>query len=385
MTTVAELIEAVEGVAPVEAAEPWDRVGLHVGSRSREVSGPVLLTIDFTMAVLEEAVELGASALISYHPPIWDPMKTVTDATPGEAVVLRAAEAGIAVYSPHTALDAARGGLTEWLCEGLSAPAGEGTPGVIAGDCRALVPYKNAHAERQVKIVAFVPEKDVDNVRSALATAGAGGIGRYRVCSFAAPGEGTFLPQEGAAPAVGKVGTLERVREHRLEMVCPRSALALAIETLREFHPYEEPAFDVIELAPEPERRVGAGRRLVLDQPATIDELAERLRAHLGHCRMHVGAPFDESRAVKTVGVVAGAGESMLDDAVKEGCEVFVTGEMKHHEVMRSFRLGMGVVLAGHTNTERGYLPILAARLNERLPSVGFVVSREDRDVLRRV
>ena len=383
--TVADLIEALEGIAPLEAAEAWDRVGLHVGARSRELDGAVLLTIDLTEPVLTEAIGVGARAIIAYHPPIWNPVATITDATPGERVLLRAIESGIAVYSPHTALDAARGGLTEWLCEGLSHGKGEGRPGTIAGDCRALVPFARRERSREVKIVTFVPGEALDQVRAALGTAGAGGVGHYRLCSFAAPGTGTFLPLEGSHPVIGEVGKLAQVGEYRLEMVCARSALALAIETLREFHPYEEPAFDVIELEPEPERRVGPGRRLVLDRGTTIGELAERLKTHLGHCRTHLGAPWDESREIKIVGVVAGAGESMLDAAHDEGCEVFVTGEMKHHEIMRAFRLGVGVILAGHTNTERGFLPILAARLNERLPSAQFVVSREDRDVLRRI
>lgn len=383
--TIADLIAAMEGIAPPEAGEAWDRIGLHVGDRSRLLDGAVLLTIDLTEAVLEEALGIGARAIIAYHPPIWEPMASITADTPGPRVILRAAQAGIAVYSPHTSLDAARGGLTEWLCEGLSQPAGESRPGVIAGDCRALRPFARTARDRQVKLVTFVPQESLDRVRAALGTAGAGGIGRYRLCSFASPGVGTFLPETGARPAVGEVGRLEQTPEHRLEMVCSRSALPLAIETLREFHPYEEPAFDVFELEPEPERRVGAGRRLTLDRPATMMELVTRLRAHLGHCRMHIGAPWADDRAVTTIGVVAGAGESMLDAAAGEGCELFVTGEMKHHEVMRAMRLGVGVMLAGHTNTERGFLPLLAARLNERLPKAAFVVSREDRDVLRRV
>ncbi len=383
--TIADLILAIEAIAPPEAAEPWDRTGLHVGSPTRPLDGPVLLTIDLTPAVLAEAIEIRARAIVAYHPPIWNPLERVTDETATGRVVLGAIEAGIAVYSPHTALDAARGGLTEWLCEGLSHPAGTSEPGVIAGDCRALVPWPARAKDREVKLVTFVPEADLERIRMALGTAGAGGIGNYKLCSFATPGVGTFLPGEDTNPAVGKPGKLEQTPEHRLEMVCSRSSLPLAIETLREFHPYEEPAFDVIPLDAEPERRVGSGRRLMLDQGATLAELAERLKAHLGHCRMHAGAPWDESRKIETIGVVAGAGESMLDDAAREGCELFVTGEMKHHDVMRAHRLGIGVMLAGHTNTERGYLPILAARLNERIPSASFVVSREDRDVLRRI
>ena len=376
---VADLVEAMEAIAPLRAAEPWDRVGLHVGVPSRELSGPVVLTIDLTEAVLAEAVKAGASAIVAYHPPIWNPLTRVTDATPGERIVRGVIEAGIAVYTPHTALDAAAGGLADWLCEGLS---GSDTPGRIAGDARALAPYQASEPERVVKLTTFVPAADVDKVRNALGTAGAGGLGKYRLCSFAAPGVGTFLPQVGSKPTVGEIGKLERVEEHRLEMVCSRAALPLAIETLREFHPYEEPAFDVVELAPEPVRRVGAGRRLVLDQPATVRELAARLGAFLERARMKIAVAPDDDRPVSIVGVVAGAGESMIDVARREGCEVFVTGEMKHHEILRCRHMGMGVVLAGHTNTERGYLVRLGQRLGKKLPGIRCVLSAADGDPL---
>ncbi|MFG0305948.1 MAG: Nif3-like dinuclear metal center hexameric protein [Phycisphaerales bacterium JB040] len=377
------LIEAIEEIAPLRGAESWDRVGLHVGSRSHELSGPVLLTIDLTERVLREAVGMGCSAVIAYHPPIWDPMVRLTDETPRERIVRGAIEAGLAIYSPHTALDAAPGGMTEWVCEGLSAPVGEAVEGEVRGDLRALEPLARNAPTREVKLVTFVPGDSLDKVRSALGTAGAGGIGRYRLCSFASAGTGTFLPEDGAHPTIGEVGKLERVEEYRLEMVCSRAQLPLAIETLRGFHPYEEPAFDVFDLAPEPERRVGAGRRLVLDQPATAGELAARLKEHLGTRRVRVGTPWDEQgRLVKTIGVVCGAGESMLEVAKREGCELFVTGELKYHSVLATLHAGVGVMLAGHTNTERGYLPRLARRLGQRLPGLELRVSEEDKDLL---
>lgn len=383
--TVNDLIAAMETIAPLAAAEPWDRVGLHVGSGSHPLTGPVLITIDLTEKVLAEAIEAGCSAVIAYHPPIWSPLDRLTDATPHQRIVRGAIEAGIAIYSPHTALDAAAGGMTEWLCEGLSSPVGQSSKGEIRGDCRALEPLSRMHPDREVKIVTFVPAEALDRVRAALGTAGAGGIGEYKLCSFAAPGTGTFLPEPGTNPVIGEVGSLNRVDEYRLEMVCSRSQLPLAVETLRGFHPYEEPAFDVIEVAPVPERRVGSGRRLVLDRPATMAELAQRLKSHLGESsRVKIGSPWeDDGREVEVLGVVCGAGESMFEKAQSEGCEVFVTGEMKYHSVLAALHAGAGVMLAGHTNTERGFLPRLAGRLAEQLPKVEFRVSLRDRDLLR--
>lgn len=375
---VSDLVGAMERIAPAECGEEWDKVGLHVGALAAELAGPVLLTIDLTEAVIAEAVEIGAGAVISYHPPIFQDLRSITDATPKERIILTAARAGIAIYSPHTALDAAPGGVTDWLCEGLS----NGSGGKIAGDYRALVPHEEHAGQPRVKIVTFVPEADLEQVRNALASAGAGRIGEYSVCSFASTGSGTFLGGEHSNPTIGEAGKLETVAEHRLEMVCPKRALPLALQTLRRFHPYEEPAVDVYELAPLPRRRIGAGRRLVLDQPATMRELGQRLRTFLGTARVQLGLAADPDKPVRTLAVVPGAGESLAPLAASEGCEAFITGEMRHHNVLAAMHEGMHVLLAGHTNTERGYLPRLAERLAAELPGLETRLSRKDRDPL---
>ncbi len=379
---VQDLIDAMEAVAPLHAAEEWDRVGLQLGVPSRPIGGPVLLTIDLTEAVLGEALKMHAGAIVAYHPVIWNPLKTLTDATHTERIVRGAAEAGIAIFVPHTALDAAPGGVTDWLCEGLSAPVGQAQEGVIHGDCRGLAPATAGQPGREVKVVTFVPSDKVDQLRNALGTAGAGGIGNYRLCSFSVEGEGTFLPVDRADPAIGELGKLERVRERRLEMVCARRSLPIVIETLKQFHPYEEPAFDIVELVPEPIRRAGSGRRLLLDRPVMIGELGDRLKSHLGRARIRYALSGDD-RPFRTIGVVPGSGGSLKDLALAEGCDVFVTGEMTHHEILACRQAGMSVLLAGHSNTERGYLTRLAGRLEAALGDGADIrVSELDRDYI---
>jgi hypothetical protein len=98
------------------------------------------------------------------------------------------------------------------------------------------------------KIVVFVPDENLDAVRDAMADAGAGVIGNYTCCSFASPGTGTFFGGEGADPAVGAAGRLERVRELRLEMIVPAEKAEAVVAAMRAAHPYEEPAYDVYEL-----------------------------------------------------------------------------------------------------------------------------------------
>ncbi|MCC6428515.1 MAG: Nif3-like dinuclear metal center hexameric protein [Phycisphaerales bacterium] len=379
---VQDLINALQSIAPLQLAEPWDKVGLQVGRPSRPVDGPVLLTIDLTEAVIAEAIAMKAVAIISYHPTVWEPLKRLTDATPKERAITRAIREDIAIYSPHTSLDNAQGCMTDWLCEGVS---GSSRPGHIAGDCRALAARGVPRPTQECKVVTFVPEASIDKLRQALATAGAGLIGNYSVCSFAVPGAGTFLGGAGSSPVVGRAGRIEQVPELRLEMVCSRAGLPLVLATLREFHPYEEPAVDVYELVPQMQRSMGAGRRIVLDQPVSLEELAGRLKSFLtcgGRAPTIHLARCGSMSSVTHIGIVCGSGSEQAGIARDEGCELFITGEMKHHEVLAALDRGMSVMLAGHTNTERGYLPRLAEQLLVRLPGVNVVVSAADADPL---
>jgi dinuclear metal center YbgI/SA1388 family protein len=373
---VKDLVALMQTIAPLEYAEEWDRVGLLVGDTRRDIAGPVFLTIDLTERVLGEAIRAGASAVIAYHPPIFDPLNRITDATPRQRVILRAIEASIAIYSPHTALDAVPGGITDWLCEGLS-----GGDGRIAGDCRALTAHARLPASQEVKIVTFMQPSDVEQIRNALASGGAGMIGKYKLCSFETRGTGSFLGASDTQPAVGRPAHLERVDEVRLEMVCGKAALPLAMELIRRFHPYEEPAIDVYQLVAQPRRSAGQGRRLVLDRPAMMTELAHRMKAFLKRDRIRY-ALSGEDRPITHIGVVPGSGASLSRLARDEGCELFVTGEMKHHEVMGALNAGMSVLLGNHTSTERGYLPRLADQMQKLAPTLKVVVSQVDQDPL---
>ncbi len=367
MSSVKELVTELQTIAPLKYAAQWDNVGLLVGSQQWDCEN-VLLTIDLTPAVLYEAMEAGIHAIIAYHPPIFAPLKSVTDQSVKESIILDAARQGIAIYSPHTALDAAPGGVNDWLAEACG-----------KGDVRAIESHAELPATEQVKIVTFAPAANIDAIRNGMATTGAGMIGEYSACSFEIPGTGTFLGGADTNPAVGKRGEFERAEEVRLEMVCGRDALALALVALRQFHPYEEPPIDVYELLARPARTVGMGRRIMLDRGVTLKTLVQRTKAHLGVRQLRIAQGDDTQRSYRKIGVCAGAGGSMLDDAIRQGCELFMTGEMRHHDVLDATSRGCAVILAGHTNTERGYLKVLAKRLGNALPDVAFTVSKNDR------
>ncbi|MCH2143919.1 MAG: Nif3-like dinuclear metal center hexameric protein [Phycisphaerales bacterium] len=371
--TASELHEALEEIAPLRHAESWDNTGELISGVTSKVER-VLLTIDLTEPVLAEAIDANVDSVIAYHPPIFSPLQRIDAGTPTGRITLGAIRAGLHVYSPHTALDATPGGVNDWLADCFG-----------SGDRRALEQAADGKTGSMCKIVTFCPQDSVDTIRDGLAAVGAGTIGEYKRCSFELAGTGTFHGSSRSQPNVGTSGRLERVGEVRLEMVCPSNALGGAVRALRSFHPYEEPPVDIYALEPAPLRETGAGRRVVLDRSVSMRTLVDRVRSRTSVKRLQVARSHERPQKHRIIGVCVGAGGSMLDTAISQGCTVFVTGEMRHHDVLKAQASGCSVILAGHTNTERGYLPVLAKRLAASLGSDApeFIVSRKDRDPLR--
>ena len=363
-TRVSDLARALAAIAPPHLAEEWDNVGLLLGDPEAPCAR-ALLTIDLTEAVLDEAIRRGADAVVAYHPPIFHPMKSLVRSEPAQRVLLDAAAAGIALLSPHTALDAAHGGVNDWLAA-CSGP-GPGRP------LRAAAPV-----DRGLRVVAVhLPPNALDAVRRAMVAAGAGVIGGYTHCSATHEIEGTFLGGAGTAPAVGRRGVLEKVRELRLEMRCTAEQVAAVVAAARGAHPYEEPPIEVHALLPEPSAVEGQGRMIELRSAVTAQAVASRLRRALG-VRGVLVACGSRTRTHTRVALCAGAGMSLIPDAQRAGATLFVTGEARHHDQLDARARGIELVLAGHTATERGYLPTLVRQLRDACPGIVAQISRAD-------
>lgn len=366
---LSDTLDALRRLAPEHLAEPWDKVGLHIGDPSQPVRR-ALLCIDLTEPVMDEAVAAKADLIVAYHPPIFEPVTALTEATWKQRVLRKAIRRNIAIYSPHTALDAARGGMADWLATGL-------------GEAKSIEPLSvRAVDPDHVKIVTFTPIDQATTVRQAMAQAGGGWIGNYSDCSFNVTGVGTFKPRGGARPTIGSHGTHEQVDELRTEMICRREDLPDVLAALREAHPYEEPAIDVLKLEPMPEPKeqaVGAGRRVELARPITTGTLLRRVRERLGVKTLKLGLPPGAKKGghkVRSIAVCPGAGGSLFDAAPL--ADAYLTGEMQHHQTLNLTQRGAVVLLAGHTNTERPYLPIYRDRLNKIAKDINWRVSKSD-------
>jgi dinuclear metal center YbgI/SA1388 family protein len=352
------MIEAMEKIAPTRLAEAWDNVGLLAGDPKQEISR-ALLTIDYTDAVAREAEQAQCDLVIAYHPPLFHAVKRLTAGN----VMFDAIRRGVAIYSPHTALDVADGGTNDMLADAIGMEARQ--------PLRMIEPKAT-----QYKLVTFVPEKAVEAVSRALFDAGAGRIGQYSSCSFRSPGTGTFFGEEGTNPAVGQSGKLERAEEVRIETVVAISRIEAVIRALRQSHPYEEPAFDLNQLAAPPEG-VGQGR-IGKIKSASRAQVIERIKRELKLDRVLIAGPMDGR--IEKAAVCAGACHEFVADAIAQKADLFLTGELRHHDALEAARNGMTVVCTLHTNSERGVLPRLKERLFKELPDLSVMISEMDAD-----
>lgn len=360
--TVGDVAALLDTLAPPDMAQSWDNVGLLAGDRAAPCR-KVLLTIDLTPPVLDEAINAGTDLILSYHPPIFKPLtRLLADSGGTDALVHQAIARGMAIYSPHTALDAAPGGTND----------------VLASLCglEDIEPFEyHQPTARELKIVTFVPPENLDAVARAMSRAGAGRIGDYEQCSYRLQGEGTFFGTESTDPTVGRKGRLEKVAETRMEMVVPYRVLPEVIDALLRTHPYEEPAYDLYPLAATP--TFGIGRVGDLPRRTTLGTLAAELqRATRSKVATIVGKRGTKVRRVAVC--VGAAGRLPLEHPRSANCDTVVTGEMRHHDALTLLRQGKSAIVLGHWESERPALGPLAARLARLLDSLEIAISRKD-------
>ncbi|MFN4259336.1 MAG: Nif3-like dinuclear metal center hexameric protein [Gemmataceae bacterium] len=367
MLTIATLIDFLKQFAPRELAAEWDNVGLLLGDAGGEARR-VMTCLTVTPDSAAEAVAENAHLIISHHPILFHPTRKLTADTAEGRLLLALARAGVAVYSPHTAFDNCQGGINDMLARRL--------------ELREVAPLRRAAGPRQCKIVVFVPDSDLSRVSDALFQAGAGVIGDYGECSFRLQGTGTFFGSDETNPTVGQKGRREEVSEWRLEVVCPEEQVGRAVAAMRQAHSYEEPAFDVYPLRPLP-ANVGEGRVGCLPHALPLQELARSVKDKLAAATVQYAG--DPQRLVARVAIACGAGGDLLTAARHSGAEVFLTGELRFHDILAAEAAGLAVLLPGHYATERCGVEELAHLLRQRWPELHVWASRREQEPLREV
>jgi dinuclear metal center YbgI/SA1388 family protein len=350
--SVGQVISVLEQRYDPRLAASWDAIGLVCGDPQAPVR-KVLFAIDPVAAVAAEAIEWGADLLVTHHPLFLRAVHGVAATTPKGRVVHGLLTHGCALLVAHTNADAALDGVSDALAAALGLPAGR--------------PLAAEPAEDLDKLVTFVPHADADELLDALAAAGAGAIGAYDRCAFTAQGTGTFRPLSGANPTIGSVGAVESVPETRLEMVLPRHRRAAVVAALRAAHPYEEPAFDVVETASLP-GAVGIGRVCDLAEPEPLRTFVERVRRGLPATASGIRVAGDPDRPVRRVAVCGGAGDSLLKAAGAAGADVYLTADLRHHPASEHLEAGgPALVDVAHWASEWPWLERAAAALRAGL------------------
>jgi dinuclear metal center YbgI/SA1388 family protein len=366
MKAVVDLLIWLDRFAPRRLAESWDNVGLLWGDPTTVIS-KVMTCLTVTPAVADEAIEQGVGLIVSHHPVLFKPVKKIAARGDDQQAMFlwKLARANVAIASPHTAFDNCEGGVNDHLADLLSL--------VEVG------PLRPSPVRTECKVVVFVPESDREAVMEAAFDAGAGRIGQYRECSFRTSGIGTFFGDETTNPTVGQKGQRERVEELRLEFVCPIERIDRALVAIREAHSYEEPAIDVYPLRGEPDGP-GIGRVGKLEQAERLGDLTKRVARVLNSpATQFVGDP---NRLVQKVAIACGAGDDFVGD-VRRNADVLLTGEARYHRAIEAEALGVGLIVAGHHETERPGVEHLARKIEATFPDLEVWASRLEANPLR--
>jgi dinuclear metal center YbgI/SA1388 family protein len=309
-----EIIAALESAYPPKLAQSWDSVGLVCGDPEETVDS-VTVAVDATAQVVDTVGERGL--LLAHHPLLLRGVDSVAASTPKGALIHRLIRRGAALFTAHTNADSANPGVSDALAQ------------VLGLTVEGVLDPVDSGPELD-KWVVYVPTAAGDRVRSALFDAGAGQIGAYSQCSWSVTGIGQFLPGHGADPAIGTVGTVERLAEDCLEVVAPAALRGQLLAALRTAHPYEEPAFGVFSMATLP-AGVGIGRIGSLPEAVPFADFVARANAVLPRTTWGVRASGDSAALVSRVAVCGGAGDSLLNAAAAAGVEVYLTADLRHH------------------------------------------------------
>ncbi|WP_431949885.1 Nif3-like dinuclear metal center hexameric protein [Nocardia lijiangensis] len=337
VTTLADLIGVLDAAYPPRLAESWDSVGLVCGDPDDEVTR-VLFAVDATAAVVDEAIDWRAQALVVHHPLLLRGVDTVAADTAKGALLHRLIRSGCALFTAHTNADSADPGVSDALAAAIGL--------TVTGP---LDPKPTAAVDSWV---VQVPRTHTDAVLAALFAAGAGGSGNYHECALRVPGVGQFRPMPGANPAIGAVGELQRVDEDRIEVVAPPAARSAVLAALRAAHPYEDPAYHVTERAAL-RSGLGLGRVGTLPEPESLRDFTARVSAALPATVWGVRAAGDPDRVIERVAVCGGAGDSYLSAAARLGVDAYLTADLRHHPVDEHLRTeGPALIDAAHWATE---------------------------------
>lgn len=332
--TVAQVINALEKLAPKKLAFDFDNVGLQIGNSSNKVK-KIVVTLEITTEVIEFVKKEKINMIICHHPFIFTPLKSISEDFPKGKMITELIREGISLYVMHTNYDRCKGGLNDLIAKKLE---------LI--DTSLLEVEKE---EKFFKLVVFVPISYANIIKEALGKAEAGHIGNYRDCFFETRGQGSFLPLAQANPFMGKTGIIECVDEIKLETIVAGDNVENVINAVKKTHPYETPAFEIYELY-NVKHEYGLGRIGSLKKSLQLIELAKKIKEVFSAKKVNYCGADD--KLIKTVAFCAGSGSSYLYKSISKGADTFISCEFKHHEILDSINENLSLIELGHFTME---------------------------------
>lgn len=356
---IGDIISAIESKAPTPLQEDYDNSGLQVGSRASECTG-VLLCVDVTPAIVDEAISLGYNLIISHHPLIFHGLKRLTGSSAIEASVMNAIAAGISIYSSHTSMDNAAGGVSHEMARKLG-----------LSSWRVLEPMEG----RLLKLTTFVPHDHLERVRLALFDAGAGRMGNYDSCSFTAQGNGSYRPLQGSKPFIGAEYEFHIEPETRLEVMLPAWLKHKVEEALLLTHPYEVPAYEFVRID-NAIPTLGSGIIGKLPVALKRNELAAKVKEAFGSPITRC-SDYPADIPISRVAVCGGSGSFLLKQAIHSGAQAFITSDTKYHDFV-DYASRILIVDIGHFESEQCSKDIFYRTITEIFPNFAVRYSKAE-------
>ncbi|MBL4625572.1 MAG: Nif3-like dinuclear metal center hexameric protein [Flavobacteriales bacterium] len=353
-----EITKYIEEIAPLSLQESYDNAGLIVGNPEMVVKG-ALICLDSIESVLDEAIELGCNLVIAHHPIVFSGLKKLNGASYVERVVIKAIKNDIAIYAAHTNLDNVRNGVNKKIADRLELKS-----------TSILVPKDRLLN----KLITFCPKEKASEVREALFGAGAGNIGEYSECSFSSEGEGTYKASERSNPYAGEQGKRHSENEIKIEVVFPSNLKTRVIQNLVDSHPYEEVAYDIIQLENK-WNMVGSGMIGELDNVMDEEDFLKYVSVQMNtKCIRHTSLL---NKPIKRVAICGGAGSFLIKNAIAAKADVLITGDVKYHEFFDADNQ-LVIMDVGHYESEQFTCELFYEILIEKFPTFALHLSKMD-------
>ena len=347
--TVNDICLALEELAPLALQENYDNAGLQVGERQQPLSG-VLLCVDVTEEIVQEAVEKNCNMIISHHPLIFNGIKSITGENYVERTLRMSILNDIAIYSSHTNLDISKRGVNQWIANKIG--------------LKNIQPLTSVSNE-QLKAVVFVPKSHEMLLRNAIFEVGAGQIGDYDCCSFSSTGIGTFRASDACKPYVGKPDVLHCEEEIRMEIILQPHLKNKVLKAIYAVHPYEEPAIDFYSMQTGMAQN-GVGALGELETPEDETQFLNRMKTLF---RIPVIRHTEFlNKPIQKVALCGGSGSSFIRTVIAQKADVFLSSDFKYHDF---FSAEKKLIIAdiGHFESEECTKEIFFEQLSKKFPT----------------